>query len=52
MIGALKAVTTLPAEGLLVSTLDFTDLLLVGVEAFLLTRDFFSIAIVVSPIFI
>jgi hypothetical protein len=42
--------TTLLVLGLLVSTFDFTDLLLVGVEVFLLTRDFFSIAIVVSPV--
>jgi hypothetical protein len=33
------------AAGLLVSTFDFVDLLLVGVAVFLLTRDFFSIAI-------
>jgi hypothetical protein len=46
----MKAETTLLDLGLLVSTFDFTDLLLVGVEAFLLTRDFFSIAIVVSPV--
>jgi hypothetical protein len=46
----LKAETTLLGFGLVLSTFDFTDLLLVGVEAFLLTRDFFSIAIVVSPV--
>jgi hypothetical protein len=46
----LKAETTLLAAGLLVSTFDFVDLLVVGV--FLLTSDFFSIAIVVSPVFI
>jgi hypothetical protein len=45
------AETTLLVLGLVMSTLDFTDLLLVGVEAFL-TIDFFSIAIVVSPVFI
>jgi hypothetical protein len=44
------AATTLPEAGLAVSTFDFVDLLLVGVVAFLLTRDFFSIAILVSPI--
>jgi hypothetical protein len=44
------AATTLPEAGLAVSTFDFADLLLVGVVAFLLTRDFFSIAIVVSPV--
>jgi hypothetical protein len=42
----LLAETTLVAAGLLVSTFDFTDLLLVGAAVFLL-RDFFSIAIVV-----
>jgi hypothetical protein len=35
-----------------VSTFDFTDLLLVGVEAFLLTIVFFSMAIVISPVLI
>jgi hypothetical protein len=49
--GALKAETTLLGWGLVVSTLDFTDLLLVGVEAFLLTIDFFSIAICGFSIF-
>jgi hypothetical protein len=44
MTGALKAETTLVAAGLLVSTFDFVVLL--GVAVFLLTRDFFSIAIV------
>jgi hypothetical protein len=34
---------------LLVSTF-FTDLLLVGAAVFLLTRDFFPIAIVISPV--
>jgi hypothetical protein len=43
------AATTLLAAGLLVSTFDFVDLLLVGVAVFLLTRDFFSIAILASP---
>jgi hypothetical protein len=43
-----RAATTLLATGLLVSTLDFAVLLLVAGAAFLL-RDFFSIAIVVSP---
>jgi hypothetical protein len=43
----LLAETTLVAAGLLVSTFDFTDLLLVGAAVFLLTRDFFSIAILV-----
>jgi hypothetical protein len=40
------------AIGFLVSTFDFTALLLVGVEAFLLTRDFFSRAIMVSPVLV
>jgi hypothetical protein len=44
------AATTLLAAGLLVSIFDFVDLPFVGVV--LLTRDFFSIAIVVSPVFI
>jgi|ERR1700678_4524159 hypothetical protein len=39
------AATTLLAAGLLVSTFDFVDLLLVEVAVFLPTRDFFSIAI-------
>jgi hypothetical protein len=43
----LEAETTLVAAGFLVSTFDFTDLLLVGAAVFLVTRDFFSIAIVV-----
>jgi hypothetical protein len=38
------------AIGFLVSTFDFTALLFVGVEAFLLTRDFFSRAMMVSPV--
>jgi hypothetical protein len=42
------AATTLLAAGLLVSTFAL-DLLLVAGVAFLLTRDFFSMAIVVSP---
>jgi hypothetical protein len=42
------AATTLLAAGLLVSILDF----FVEVAVFLLTRDFFSMAIVVSPVFI
>jgi hypothetical protein len=46
------AATTLPEAGLAVSTFDFVDLLLVGVVAFLLTRDFFSIAILVFSNFI
>jgi hypothetical protein len=49
-MGIFKAETTLLAAGLLVSTFDFTDLPLLGVAVFLLTRDFFSIAIVVSPV--
>jgi hypothetical protein len=40
-----RAATTLPAEGLLVSTFDFAVLLLVAGAVFLLARDFFSIAI-------
>jgi hypothetical protein len=47
--GATEAETTLLAAGLLVSTFDFVDF---GVVVFLLTRDFFSMAIVVSPVFI
>jgi hypothetical protein len=43
------AATTLLAAGLLVSTFDFADLLVVEVAVFLPTRDFFSIAIVLSP---
>lgn len=46
-----EAATTLLAAGFEVSTLDFVVLPLVGVDAFLLTRDFFSIAIVLSPKF-
>ena len=45
------AATTLLAAGLLVSTFDLVDLP-AGEAVFLLTRDFFSIAIVVSPVFI
>jgi hypothetical protein len=37
------------AAGLLVSTFDLVELLLVAGAVFLLTRDFFSIAILVSP---
>jgi hypothetical protein len=40
----------LPEEGLLVSTFDFAVLLLVAGAVFLLARDFFSIAILVSPV--
>jgi hypothetical protein len=40
------------ATGFLVSTFDFTALLFVGVQAFLLTRDFFSRAMMVSPVFV
>jgi hypothetical protein len=43
------AATTLLAAGLLVSTFDLVDLLLVVGTAFLLPSDFFSIAIMVSP---
>jgi hypothetical protein len=39
------------AAGFEVSTLDLVVLPLVAVDAFLLTRDFFSIAIVLSPKF-
>jgi hypothetical protein len=39
------AATTLPLAGLLVSTFDFVDLLLVVGAVFLPARDFFSIAI-------
>jgi hypothetical protein len=39
------AATTLVAAGLLMSTFDFVSLLLVGAAVFLLTSDFFSIAI-------
>jgi hypothetical protein len=40
-----RAATTLLAAGLLVSSFDFAELLLVAGAAFLPTRDFFSIAI-------
>jgi hypothetical protein len=43
-----RAATTLLATGLLVSTFDLVELLLVVGAAFLI--DFFSIAIVVSPV--
>jgi hypothetical protein len=43
------AATTLLAAGLVVSTFALDLLLVVGV-AFLLARDFFSVAIVVSPV--
>jgi hypothetical protein len=46
------AATTLLAAGLLVSIFDFVELLLLTGAVFLPTRDFFSIAIVVSPVFI
>jgi hypothetical protein len=46
----LRAATTLLATGLLVSTFDLVELLLVVGAAFLI--DFFSIAIVVSPVLI
>jgi hypothetical protein len=45
-----RAATTLLATGLLVSTFDLVELLLVVGAAFLI--DFFSIAIVVSPVLI
>jgi hypothetical protein len=48
----LLAATTLLDAGFEVSTLDLVVLPLVGVDAFLLTRDFFSMAIVVSPKFV
>jgi hypothetical protein len=38
------------AIGFLVSTFDFTALLFVGAAVFLLTRDFFSKAMMVSPV--
>ena len=44
-----RAATTLLAAGLLVSTFDFVPFFLVEVAVFLPTRDFFSIAILVSP---
>jgi hypothetical protein len=40
-----RAATTLLAAGLLVSTFDWVELFLVAGAVFLLTRDFFSIAI-------
>jgi hypothetical protein len=46
------AATTLLAAGLLVSILDFLELPLPAGAVFLLTRDFFFIANVVSPVFI
>jgi hypothetical protein len=45
-----RAATTLPAAGLVVSTFDFAVLLLVAGAVFLLARDFFSMAIVDSPV--
>jgi hypothetical protein len=48
----LRAATTLPAAGLVVSTFDFAVLLLVAGAVFLLARDFFSMAIVVSPVYL
>ena len=45
-----RAATTLLAAGLLVSTFDLVDLLLVAGAVFLPTSDFFSMAIVVSPV--
>jgi hypothetical protein len=50
-VGLILAATTLLAAGLLVSIFDFVDLP-AGAAVFLLTRDFFSIAIVMSPVFI
>jgi hypothetical protein len=44
-----RAATTLLAAGLLVSTFDLADLLLVEGAVFLPTSDFFSIAILSSP---
>jgi hypothetical protein len=44
-----RAATTLLASGFLVSTFDFAELLLVAGAVFLLARDFFSMAILVSP---
>ena len=50
-MGFIFAATTLLEAGFEVSTLDLVVLPLVAVDAFLLTRDFFSIAIVLSPKF-
>src|ERR1700733_8241256 len=46
------AATTLLAAGLLVSILDFVELPLLAGAVFLLTRDFFFIANVVSPVYL
>jgi hypothetical protein len=45
------AATTLLFAGFEVSTFDLVVLPFVGVDAFLFTRDFFSMAILVSPKF-